>query len=126
MRIAIPIWQDKISPLFDTASRLLIVATNDSKGMNRHEIFLDEDDISRRCMRIESQAIDTLICGAISRPLARLLTARGISVIQDITGLTEEVITAYFQGKLIHPKFLMPGCGKKRGWKKKCGYFPEA
>ena len=31
MRIAVPIWQDKVSPLLDAASRLLIVETEDER-----------------------------------------------------------------------------------------------
>ena len=45
MRIAVPIWEDRISPVFDTASRLLIVEMEDQKDTSRFEILLDEQDI---------------------------------------------------------------------------------
>lgn len=120
MKIAIPVWEDKVSPVLDTASRLLIVEVKDQNEACRFEIFLDERDLSRRCFRIQGMEIDILICGAISHPFARMLMASGIHVIPEISGHTEEVLRAYLRGDLFNAKFLMPGCirskyGKKKG-----------
>ncbi len=114
MRIAIPIWEDKISPVLDTASRLLIVEIEDRDVASRFEIYLDEHDLSRRCFRIRGMEIDTLICGAVSHPFANMLTGSGIHVISEISGRAEEVLEAYLQGNLFNPRFLMPGCNRNR------------
>ena len=114
MRIAIPVWDDKVSPVFDTASRLLIVEVEDHSEATRFEAYLNEQDLSRRCLRIQGLAVDTLICGAISRPFSRMLMASGIDIIPEISGLTEEVLRAYLHGNLFHSRFLMPGCKRKR------------
>ena len=116
MRIAIPIWEDKVSPVFDTASRLLIVKLEDQREVSRFETSLNEQDISRRCFRIQELGVDILVCGAISRPLSSMLMAFGINIIPWITGNPEDVLKAYMQGTLYHPNFLMPGC-KKNGLK---------
>ena len=110
MRIAIPIWEDKISPVLDTASRLLIVEIEDRNVASRFEIYLDEQDLARRCFRIRGMEVDILICGAISHHFVRMLTSSGIDVIPEISGRTEEVLKAYLQGDLFSSKFLMPGC----------------
>jgi predicted Fe-Mo cluster-binding NifX family protein len=109
MRIAIPIWDEKISPVLDTASRLLIVETKDQNVASRYEIYLDEQDLSRRCFRIQGMEIDILICGAVSHHFARMLTGSGINVIPEISGQAEEVLDAYLQGDLLNSRFLMPG-----------------
>jgi predicted Fe-Mo cluster-binding NifX family protein len=114
MRIAIPIWEDKISPVLDTASRLLIVEIEDQNVASRFEIYLDEQDMSRRCFRIRGMDVDILICGAISHHFARMLVGSGIDVIPEISGQTEEVLKAYLQGDLFNSKFLMPGCIRNR------------
>ncbi len=114
MRIAIPVWGNKVSPVLDTASRLLIVDVEDRNEAGRFEIYLEEQDLSRRCLRINGMKVDILICGAISRPIARMLIASGIDVISEISGLAEEVLAAYLQGNLFNSKFLMPGCKRKR------------
>ncbi len=114
MRIAIPIWDHKISPVLDTASRLLIIDVEDKNEARRFEIYLDERDLSRRCIRIQGMEIDTLICGAISNTFERMLLASGITVIQDISGHAEDVLTAHLNGNLHHSSFLMPGCRRNR------------
>ena len=127
MRLAIPIWDDKVSPVLDTASRLLIVEVEDHSEASRFETYLDEQDLSRRCLRIQGLDVDLLICGAISRPFSRMLMASGIDIIPEISGLAEEVLRAYLQGNLFHSRFLMPGCkrsrfGQGRGWRSKKGH----
>jgi predicted Fe-Mo cluster-binding NifX family protein len=114
MRIAIPIWEGKVSPVLDTASRLLILDVEGQKETSRFETVLDEQDLSRRCLRIRGMEVETLICGAVSRPFSRMLIASGIDVIPEISGHAEDVLKAYLQGNLFHPKFLMPGGGRNR------------
>ena len=114
MRIAIPIWDDKISPVLDTASRFLIVDVEDQKEASRFETILDEQDLVRRCLRIRGMEVDTLICGAVSRPFFRMLMTPDIEIIPEISGHVEDVLKAYLQGNLFHPKFLMPGCRRNR------------
>ena len=114
MKIAIPVWDNRISPVFDTASRLLIVEVEDQKEASRFETALDDQELSRRCLRIQGMEIDMLICGAISRPFLRMLATLGIDVVPGISGHPEEVLEAYLQGTLFHSRFLMPGCRRNR------------
>ena len=64
MKIAMPVWENKISPVLDTASRLLVLEMKEGGAISRYEIFLDERDLSKRCLRIMGLGVDTLICGA--------------------------------------------------------------
>jgi predicted Fe-Mo cluster-binding NifX family protein len=114
MRLAIPIWGHRISPVLDTASNLLVVEIEDQRETSRSQTFLDENDTSRRCLRIRSLEIDTLLCGAVSRVFLRMLSASGIHVIPEISGPTEDIIKAYLQGGLFRSRFQMPGCRRKR------------
>ena len=85
MRIAIPIWEDKISPVLDTASKLLIIDKNDQKEVSRFEAFLLEQDMSQRCSFIRKLDLDVLICGAVSRQFSGILKASGIKIISEIS-----------------------------------------
>jgi len=108
MRIALSIWEDKVSPVLDTAAKLLIVDNDDQRG-SRFEVHLPEKNISRRCAFIRGLDIDVLICGAVSRHLTKILMASGIEIVSGISGHVEDVLKAYLQGDLAQPKFLMPG-----------------
>jgi predicted Fe-Mo cluster-binding NifX family protein len=109
MRIAVSIWGEKISPVLDTATRLLIIEHDIDSNISRFETRLPEQNISRRCSFIRDLDIDVLICGAVSRQMSGLLTSAGIKVISEISGPAEAVIDAYFQGTLLQKEFFMPG-----------------
>jgi len=115
MKIAIPNWEEVISPVLDTASMLLIVEVEETGNeISRFQIYLDDYDLVRRCLRIQRLGIDTLICGAISRPFVNLLEAAGINIIHEISGRTEEILEAYLQGDLFQSRFLMPWCKRTK------------
>ena len=109
MRIAVPIWDDKVSPLLDTASKLLIIESETQKEVSRFEAFLLEKDIPRRYHFILGLNINVLICGGVSRQLSGMLTASEIKVISGISGPAEKVLDAYLQGVLLNSGFFMPG-----------------
>ncbi|MFH1349564.1 MAG: hypothetical protein ABII26_01380 [Pseudomonadota bacterium] len=109
MKIGIPIWGDRLSPVMDTASRLLIVETDGHKEASRFETYLEVQDLPSRCFRIHGLGLDVLICGAISRPFLRRLMSLGINIIHGISGHPADVLDAYLQGSLHDSRFLMPG-----------------
>jgi predicted Fe-Mo cluster-binding NifX family protein len=109
MRIAVPVWGDKISPVLDTASRLQVFELVENTWLSELETFLEEKEISRRCSRIRNLKIDTIICGAISRTMSDILAAAGINIIAGIAGSYMEVLNAYQEGCLFCERFLMPG-----------------
>ena len=111
MNIAIPVWEDKVSPLFDTASRLIVFQIEHKVERSRFETLIEEEDLTGRCLHIQNLAIDILICGAISRHLYMMLrSVCEIRVIPWISGRCEDVLTAYLKGRLNNSKYLMPGC----------------
>ncbi len=122
MKVAIPVWEGKVSPVLDTASRLLVLQVEDMREQSRFETYLDEQDLPRRCVRIKGLGVNLLICGAVSEHFNRMLVASGINVIPWISGSAEEVLNAYLQGNLSDGRFLMPGFkGRNAGRIEKSG-----
>ncbi|MBW2146873.1 MAG: NifB/NifX family molybdenum-iron cluster-binding protein [Deltaproteobacteria bacterium] len=115
MKIALSVWEGRISPVFDTSRQLLVVDVEDGKPAFRsRERFRDEPPW-RKIARLLEMDIEVLMCGAISRPLADRVSASGIRLIPFVAGNVEEVIDAYLSGALPGPRFLMPGfCRKGR------------
>ena len=116
MKIAIPIWEDRVSPVLDAASRLLIVEIVNQKEESRFETYIDEQELPYRCIRIRGLGIRTLICGAVSTSFSKMLEASGINIISGISGHPEAVLNAYLHGNLDHSKFLMPGFQRNRAY----------
>jgi len=109
MKIGIPIWEDKISPVLDTASRFLVIETDGKKEFSRYETYLEVQGVSHRCFRIKGLGVDILICGAVSRRLLEKLMALEVQIIPGISGPPEDVLRAYLRGNIDDAKFLMPG-----------------
>jgi predicted Fe-Mo cluster-binding NifX family protein len=114
MKMALTVWEDRISPVFDSAQMLLIAEIeNKEVTKRRYEPFVP-DLPSRMADRLSELDVAVLICGAISELPANIIEATGIELIPFITGSADKVLDLYARGIKITPAFLMPGCGRKR------------
>jgi len=114
MKIAVPVWSERISPVFDVAGRLLIVELEEGVEVARNEYPLPPTDAVRKVRQLGEMGVEVLICGAVSQPILAMLAGSGIRVIPQTCGLVEDVLRAYMTGRLDRPMFLMPGCRRGR------------
>jgi len=121
-RIAVSVWHKRISPVFDV-SRKIFVCDIEAGGVARQvEEQIPEDNPARKAARLKDLVVNTLICGAISRPLAEMLNAGNIHLISFTTGEVKGVLDAFLKGRLPHADFTMPGCRQRcRGWQDGAG-----
>ena len=115
MRVAVPVFNGRVSPLFDTAQRILIADIADGEEVERTEHLIAGLLPRHRAKLLSEESVSQLICGAISFPMMNLIAARGISVSPNIAGYVDEVLRAYTSGTLFSPQFMMPGCWGQRG-----------
>lgn len=111
MRVALPIWNGRISPVFDEAGTLLLLEIHEGGEDRRTTRTLDEDARIHRAQILLGLHVDVLICGAISRRLEASLHDAGISVIPRICGEVDGVIRAFIEDRLHDPEYTMPGVG---------------
>lgn len=115
MRVAIPYWQGRISPVFDVAHNLLLIDVADGVEQARRDVVISEEQPQARANELSGHGVTVLICGAISWPLERSLSAAGIEVIPQTCGDVEQILAAFRNGQLHQDAFLMPGCcGRRR------------
>jgi len=115
MRIAIPVWEDKVSPVFDTALKLLVVELDNQKEISRLAYHIGEEDLLWKCRRIKELSPQVVICGAVSHLFLNMLKAADLDVVEHISGRVEDVLDAYLKGDILNSRFLMPGC-KRHGY----------
>lgn len=117
--IAIPEWQGQVSTVFDFASKLLLIEIDGQKETSRTENLLPDEPMLHRAVRLINFDVDVLICGAISQPLALMISGSGIEVLPEISGSIDEVLNAYLFGRLTEQRFSMPGCkgGDRKGFR---------
>jgi predicted Fe-Mo cluster-binding NifX family protein len=115
MLVALTVWNGRISPVCDVARQLLVFEVEGGKVIDRRYERMEDADCWQRAAHIQELKPDTLICGAISGPLAGSLAAKGIRIVPFISGVVEEVLAAYLNGTLLRPAFAMPGCYGRGG-----------
>lgn len=113
MKIAVPVFRGRISPVFDWATRLLVVETDSDCETCREVRTLQEAQLAARAIRLAEMGVDVLLCGGISGSMRSLVEIRGVRVVPWIAGEVEEVLKAFLAGS-IPEKFAMPGCCGKR------------
>jgi predicted Fe-Mo cluster-binding NifX family protein len=114
MKMALTVWGNRISPVFDAAHMLLVVEIDNTEIISRrYEPFYPELP-TRLAVRLAEMNVVVLICGAISEIPANIIETNGIKLIPFITGDAHEVIDAYVKDVPFMPTFLMPGCSHKR------------
>jgi predicted Fe-Mo cluster-binding NifX family protein len=114
MKVAIPIFRSRVSPVLDWCTRLLLVRIRTGREETREEIEVGGLDLLERVERLSNAGTDVLICGAIGDFVARLLESKGIRVIPWISGEIEDVIHALASEEFPHDRFLMPGCRQRK------------
>ena len=115
MRVAIPVFDDRVSPVFDAGRRVVLVDIEGGREIRRTVQIIEEPELGPRARRVAELGADVLICGAISRPLETMLLSAGVEVIPQTCGSLEAVIRAFLSGRLTERAFMMPGsCGRRR------------
>jgi len=109
MVVAMPIWEGRISPVLDSAQRLLVIEVEGTDEVDRFEVQLEGAGLASRAERVCGLGVDVLICGGVSRTLGGLLENSGVTVVSWVCGRPESLLEAYLSSELPHPRFAMPG-----------------
>ena len=114
MKVALTVWETRISPVFDSASMLLIAEIENARILKRDYERLNPELPANFINTLFQLGVSTLICGAISQIPANIIEGAGIRLIPFVSGDVETILRCFSCDIPITPKFLMPGCGKMR------------
>lgn len=106
MRIAIPIWNDRVSPVFDVSRSIRVVDIADGAVSGEATYTLENE---ARASKLVKLSVDILICAAISTNLEATLWVSGIEVIPDTCGDVDEIVEAFASGDTELTGFRSPG-----------------
>jgi predicted Fe-Mo cluster-binding NifX family protein len=113
MKVALTIWEDRISPVFDVAQTLLIVEFYDGKIVRRFSETMLPEKSSCLAGWLKNLGVDVLICGAISHFPASIIESGGIQLQAFVGGKVEDVLSSYITGLQITTIYSLPGCGRQ-------------
>lgn len=111
-KIAVTVWGQRVSPVFDSASTLLIAEIDGNTLVDTYQLAFDPERLLELLQMLRTQQVMLIICGAVSERPALMLEAAGVELIPFIAGDVRHVLDAYLQGRPLGTDFRMPGCGK--------------
>ena len=108
-KVAIPIFQNRVSPVLDSCRHMLLIDMEQGTDPERETVYLDEMSLTERCRIFEKLDVAIVICGGVSEIFSNMLMGVHIRLINGIAGEIDDVITAFFEERLDKPQFYMPG-----------------
>jgi len=109
IRVAIPTFQDRVSPVIDSCAHLLIIEIDQSDEVERKNVYWGDMSLAERCKILQKIDVHIVICGGISETFANMLRSLDVRLINGIAGDIEAVLSAYKGDQLNSPAFYMPG-----------------
>jgi predicted Fe-Mo cluster-binding NifX family protein len=100
MKIAIPVFNSRISPRFDCAQEMLLVDIADGKIMAQWKISINKLSSIEKNRTMLNLGVDTLICGGIDRHSMQWLKYHDLPVYAWLTGDVQDILTCFLTGGL--------------------------
>lgn len=109
MNIGVTAWEDRVSPVFDSAKILLIARVEGEQIVGRSYQPVDMRFVEKAVVTMRENNVKTIICGAVSEESITILENNGIELFPFITGEIETILDRFIRGGEIET-FVMPGC----------------
>ena len=109
VRIAIPIFMDRVSPVLDTCTQIMLVDFNQNSEAGRTQYVMEGATLFERVIFLKRAGVQIIICSTLSDSFHHMLQEAKIELVCGIAGLVDEIIQAYGSGSLRLKRFQMPG-----------------
>ena len=109
LRMVIPIFRSRVSPVFDSCVRAWLLDIDQHRVVAKKELYLNKLTLSERFKLLRQAGATVIVCGHISDLFYDMLSKGNIKIINGIAGAADEVVDAFISGRLYHQAFHMPG-----------------
>ncbi len=93
--IAIPIFQERISPLLDVSSRFALFEIENGIIIQKIIISINAESEPLKVEKLRELGVSTVISSAVSGHVSRLISDRGLRLISWVTGPVDEIVELY-------------------------------
>lgn len=97
MRIAVTCWGSRVSPLYDTTRKIIVIDTGAGGIQHISEVDISLVKPFSRAGFLHDIGVEVLVCGGISECFIQQLLALNIKVVPWISGEVSEVISEYIK-----------------------------
>jgi len=99
MRVAIPVFNGRISPVFDWTNTLVVIDFDRHRELRRETMSISGIPPLARPGHLQQLRVDVLVCGGISRQLCQLVEHQCISVFPWLSGELDAVLEQVVAGE---------------------------
>jgi predicted Fe-Mo cluster-binding NifX family protein len=114
MKVAIPLFQDRISPRFDVCPEIWVIELRDGEVISQEKWPMASFNLQQRLDQLTSNGVHKIICGGIDSFCMDHLGNMGIDVIHNVAGEAGEVLNLFIRG-MLRPGFYCNG-KRRRGF----------
>jgi len=90
MKIAVPLFGDRISPYFGASSEILLIETRGPTVAKRSTLHFGGGGPEQMARFVSSFEVDTILCGGIQSSQKEWLKDNGIRVVDNLKGPAEK------------------------------------
>lgn len=120
MRVAVTVFESRVSPRFDCATGVLVTTVADGTVGEPELVPVDGSNPLTRVARLRELGVEAVVCGAVTGFELRQLAANGIEVLPWVCCDAETALAALARGELVAGLPQRGRCrrGQRRG---RCG-----
>jgi predicted Fe-Mo cluster-binding NifX family protein len=104
MRIAVPLFKERVSPHFGSSSTVLVVDVQDGVICRKAVVDVGGETPLGIARRLVELGVDRLLCGGIQTRCKEWLFHQGVAVVDNQMGVADEVVWQMVQGASKHRK----------------------
>lgn len=120
MKVAIPLFGNRISPRFDFSPEMRVILFEKGEIVSQEHLSMAHLSLSQRLDYLISSGVNQIICGGIDTFCLDQLTGKGIQVLPNIVGEAETALGLFLKGRL------RPGrCCDPQGKRRPCRWQKE-
>jgi predicted Fe-Mo cluster-binding NifX family protein len=114
MRVAIPVYNKRVSPRFGYTRDFLIVDLEGGKEIDRRMLTMEIDQPGQIADHLAKQGVSLILSGGMNPYFQEQFRRRNIGVIWGLIGDPNDVLTTYLDGRVFSGMGPCPARGRRR------------
>jgi predicted Fe-Mo cluster-binding NifX family protein len=100
MKVAIPLYGNRVSPRFEYTRDFLIVEFQGKKEIDREALTMETNHPDRMADRLAKEGVSVVLSGGMNPHLQEQFRLRNITVIWGLIGDADDVLATYLDGQV--------------------------
>ena len=114
MKLAIPVFNSKISPRFDHTQGFVLIETEGASIVSKEQIATPGWSVTAKMKQLVDLGINTLICGGIDRASMQYLSFNRVKIYSWVTGDVDDAVACFLDNRM-RPGIILGEQGTLKG-----------